>query len=332
MILILGYFGYRTNKLDGQTVKTRDVYRLAKEQYGSGVDFFDTEEFKYNKLSVFKMLARVARCEKLLYLPAHGNLKYIFPVLFCLSLVFRFNIHYVVIGGWLREYIENLPLHRWALARISGIYVETQRLKEELEGYYRLGNVKILPNFRFFDHEPQRTMSDKLHLVFMARINRMKGLDWIFYLADYIVENRLEERISLTFYGQVNKDDEEYFYDNVNKYGFVEYKGTLQPDAIYETLSLYDVLLLPTHFYTEGLPGSIVDAYISGIPVIVTSWKYASEFVEDGVTGFIIPFEKGEETLIEKVMLLEDDRTLLANMQDNALRYRSRFAPPLLPF
>lgn len=332
MILVLGYFGYRTNKLDGQTVKTRDVYRLTKEQYGSRVDFFDTEEFKYDKLSVFKMLARVVRCKKLLYLPAYGNLKYIFPVLFCLSSVFRFNIHYVVIGGWLREYIETLPLHRWALARISGIYVETQRLKGELEEFYRLGNVKILPNFRFFNHEPRRTASDKLRLVFMARINKMKGLDWIFFLADYIVKSGLEERISLTFYGQVNKDDEEYFYENVNGYGFIEYKGALQPDAIYETLSLYDVLLLPTHFYTEGLPGSIVDAYISGLPVIVTSWKYANEFVEDSVTGFVIPFEDGEEILIEKVMLLEGDRTLLANMQANALRYRSRFAPPLLPF
>ena len=332
MILVLGYLGYRTNKLDGQTVKTRDVYRLTKEQYGDGADFFDTEEFKYNKLSVFKMLAKVVRCKKLLYLPAHGNLKYLFPVLFCLTSVFRVKIHYVVIGGWLREYIETLPLHRWMLARISGIYVETQRLKNELEGFYRLGNVKILPNFRFFNHEPQRTVSDKLRLVFMARINRMKGLDWIFYLADYIVKNRLEEKFSLTFYGQVNKDDEEYFYGNVNKYGFVEYKGALQPDAIYETLSSYDVLLLPTHFYTEGLPGSIVDAYISGLPVIVTSWKYASEFVEDNATGFVIPFEKGEDALVEKIMQLESDRALLANMQANALRYRSRFAPPLLPF
>ena len=44
MMLVLGYFGNRTNKLDGQTVKTRDVYRLAKEQYGDCVEYFDTED------------------------------------------------------------------------------------------------------------------------------------------------------------------------------------------------------------------------------------------------------------------------------------------------
>lgn len=331
MILVLGYLGYRTNKLDGQTVKTRDVYRLAKEQYGEGTDFFDTEELKYNKFSLFIMLAKVVRCKKLLYLPAHGNLKYIFPVLFCLASVCRVKIHYMVIGGWLREYIATLPLHRWMLARISCIYVETQRLKSELKEFYGWENVKILPNFRFFNHEPQRMISDKLRVVFMARINRMKGLDWIFYLADYIVKNEKEDKYSFTFYGQVNKDDEDYFYGNLSKYGFMEYKGALQPDVIYETLSSYDVLLLPTHFYTEGLPGSIVDAYISGIPVIVSSWKYANEFVEDGVTGFIIPFEKGEDALVDKVMLLESNRPLLAKMQANALGYRNRFAPPMLP-
>ena len=44
-ILVLGYFGYLTNQLDGQTVKTRDVYRLVKEQSKDySVDYFDTQD------------------------------------------------------------------------------------------------------------------------------------------------------------------------------------------------------------------------------------------------------------------------------------------------
>ena len=89
-------------------------------------------------------------------------------------------------------------------------------------------------------------------------------------------------------------------------------------------------MLLPTHFFTEGLPGSIVDAYISGIPVIVTEWKHAREFVDDGLTGYIIPFGSGQNQLIEKVLLLEQDRELLQKMQSNALVKRMTFAPPSL--
>ena len=138
----------------------------------------------------------------------------------------------------------------------------------------------------------------------------------------------MHDRFSITFFGQINDDDCEYFKQEVQNYSFVEYKGPLQPSEIHDTLSKYDVMLLPTHFYTEGLPGSVVDAYISGIPVLVTDWKHAHEFVEDGVSGYIVPFENGQQQMIEKVMLLKKDKELLRQLQSNVLVKRMEFAPP----
>lgn len=138
-VLVLGYFGYLTNQLDGQTVKTRDVYRLAKEQLNDcTVDYFDTQELKKNKLLVLKMFWKVMCCRTLFYLPAHNNLKVFFPVIFILSQLFRFRIHYFVVGGWLREYLTHRAIHRFMLGRIKGIHAETKRLKKELEDYYHL--------------------------------------------------------------------------------------------------------------------------------------------------------------------------------------------------
>ena len=48
-ILVLGYFGLQTNQLDGQTVKTRDLYRLVSQEFDN-VEYYDTEDFKINKL------------------------------------------------------------------------------------------------------------------------------------------------------------------------------------------------------------------------------------------------------------------------------------------
>lgn len=327
--LVLGYFGYRTNQLDGQTVKTRDLYRLVQQQK-KNITYYDTQEFKYNKLSILNMFCQVIKCDKLIYLPAHNNLKYIFPLIFILSKLFRFEIHYYVVGGWLREFIGNLPLHTKMLSKIAGIHVETSTLKNELIEYYNFSNVDLFPNFRFFEFTPNRIADDKLRLVFVARINRMKGLDWIFDFADYVVEHELEHKFRITFYGPLNEDDRQYFYDMLQRFPFVEYRGILQPNEIYETLNNYDALLLPTHYYTEGLPGSIVDAYISGIPVIVTKWKHAHEFVEDGITGFVIPFENGAQQLIECLLSLESDREKLKQLQQNALEKRAEFAPPVL--
>ena len=328
--MLLGYLGHNSNQLDGQTIKTRNVYRLVKEQVEGYVDYYDTEDFKFNKLSIFKMFWKVIRCHTLFYLPAHHNLKYIFPVIYILSVIFGVRIHYFVVGGWLREFIMSLPVHRYMLGHIAGIHVETQRLKNELETYFHYDNVDIFPNFRFFDFNPQRIDSEKLRIVFMARVNRMKGLDWIFQLAKTIVENHLQKRFSITFYGPVFTEDKAYFEENISKFDFIEYKGAIEPSEVYNTLNNYDVMLLPTHYYTEGLPGSVVDAYISGIPVIVTAWKNSQEFVDDGVSGFIVPFENGQNELIDKVLLLEKDRTLLHQLQVNALQKRKEFAPPSL--
>ena len=330
-ILVLGYFGYQTNQLDGQTVKTRDVCRLVKEQVGeNAVGYFDTQDLKRNKFCIFKMFGQIVRCKTLFYLPAQNNLKVLFPVIYILSKIFGYKIHYFVVGGWLREFLTHLPMHRFMLRRISGIHVETQRLKKELEDYYHFRNVDIFPNFRFFEFNPPHSDSDRLRIVFMARVMKQKGIDWIFSLADYIVKNRLQEKFSITFFGPETDEDRLYFKENVEKYDFVDYGGVLQPTEIYETLSKYDVMLLPTHFYTEGLPGSVVDAYISGIPVIVTEWKHSHEFVDEGQCGYIVPFENGLQLMIDRVFQIQKDRKLLCQLKANALVKRVEFAPPCL--
>ncbi|CCZ81908.1 glycosyltransferase [Odoribacter laneus CAG:561] len=317
-ILVLGYFGYRTNQLDGQTVKTRNVYQLLVGN-NEKVDFYDTQEFHYKKFSIFKMFAKVCCCSILIYLPAHNNLRYVFPWLFILSKLFRVKICYFVVGGWLREFLSNKPLHRWMLKRIDGIFSETCQMKSELEQQYGMFNMGVFPNFRFFDFSPKQQHDEgKLHLVFMARVNKMKGLDMIFCLGDYLRAVDLDSKIDISFYGPVNDSDKEYFWKNLNKYSFMRYYGELQPELMYQTLQNYDAMLLPTHYFTEGLPGSIVDAYISGIPVIVTRWKHATEFVDDGETGFIVPFENGQEELNQKVKILFDFPEILNAMKIKA--------------
>lgn len=109
-ILVLGYFGYVTDQLDGQTVKTRNIYRLATEQCGKEqAEYFDTQEFKRNRLSLFKMFRMVTRTDILLYLPAHNNLRVLFPIIYCLSIVHQVTFHYFVVGGWLKELYQAHP-------------------------------------------------------------------------------------------------------------------------------------------------------------------------------------------------------------------------------
>ena len=95
----------------------------------------------------------------------------------------------------------------------------------------------------------------------------------------------------------------------------VEYKGQLSTERIVDTLCNYDVMLFPTNYYTEGFPGTVLDAYISGIPVIATEWMHAREFIEDDKSGYIVPFENSQTAFNNRVITLYKDRTLLNKMK-----------------
>lgn len=320
-ICILGCLAFNYPYYDGQTIKTRNLLALLQE-HNLDVDYFDTQDFKVNKFSVLRMCWKVMTCKTLYYLPAQNNFTYLFPIIYWLSNLFHTGIHYFVVGGWLVELLADKPHHRRKLSKIAGIHCETQFMKNALEKEYGFNNVDVFPNFRINDFHPKAHHEEKkLRLVFMARIMKMKGLDLIFVLGDKIVEKGLQDQITIDFYGpqQNNEDgDIEYFNSNLVKYTFMKYHGPLSSTDIYTTLEQYDVMLLPTRFYTEGLPGSIVDAYISGIPVVVTKWKHSTEFVDDGKSGIIIPFDDDGTALYGAVMQFFKDTELLNQMKEYA--------------
>lgn len=319
-ICIIGALGFINPHYDGQTIKTRNLLTLLRGK-GEEIDYFETQRFKVNKLSVFTMFWKVITSKAIYYLPAQNNLTYIFPFIYCLSRIFKTKIHYFVVGGWLVELLEDKPWHRNKLSKIAGIHCETQFMKNALEKEYGFKNIDVFPNFRINSFNPTPNHEEgKLHLVFMARVIKMKGLDLIFELGNKIIDKGLQNNFTIDFYGpQQNDDDDiEYFNSNLKRYAFMKYYGPLEPSDIYSTLEHYDAMLLPTHFYTEGLPGSVLDAYISGIPVIVTKWKHATEFVDDGSTGIIIPFEDDGTALFDAVLSLYNNKDMLDCMKQKA--------------
>lgn len=324
-LLVFGYFGYVTNQLDGQTVKTRAIYNLVKTKTSSKVVFADSQEFRHNFKSKIGFLKDIIRCDKLLWLPAQNNLKYLFPAIWVMSKIFRFDIIYIVVGGWLSVFLENLPFHRNKLKGIKAILLENRLSVKELQSKYDFNNLDVIPNFRAVAPKPKiESTGEGLKLVFMARVNKMKGLDVIAEVA-----SRLQEQnVSIDIYGPIFADDEQYFKTElINRYPSIKYYGTLQPDEIYDTLVKHDAMLFPTHYYTEGFPGSIMDAYRSGLPVIATSWKHAHEFIENGITGYIVDFESPVDEIVNRINRLDRDRELLCQMKEAAYQESLKYTP-----
>ncbi len=321
-VLVLGYFGYVDNELDGQILKTRNIYELLLLKIGNraDIDRFDTQRFKYSKLSFFKMLFKIIRCQVLVYIPAHNNLKYLFPIIYAFCWLKRSEIFYFVVGGWLVQYLKSKKLHVALLSNIRAILTESTDLSNSLTTEFRLKNVVTFPNFRIHSFIPTFVQNiDQFRIVYMARISRMKGIDYVFSLAAYF-ENCSDhkKRVIIDFYGPVEEEDEVYFYDQVNKHQNVTYRGVLQPENIHETLNDYDLMVFPTRYFTEGFPGTVLDAFISGLPIVATHWKHATNFIIPDKTGFIVPFENSVQEFIGAVITLYQDHDLLMKMKHNA--------------
>lgn len=320
---MFGYFGMFTNQLDGQTVKTRSVHQLFEEKLVDIVPYYDTEELKTNKWSLVQAVLRMVKSKHLMYLPAQNNLQYFFLPLFILSILFRFRIHYFVVGGWLSKFLEDKPGLKRRLKNIANIFVETQLLANELN-HLGFKNVTCFPNFRFaspIPFNPTKDDSGVLKLVFFSRINKMKGYDTVFEL----ISSGLLSNCTIDFYGPIHAPDREDFDLKITQHEQTKYLGQIEPENITQVLSKYDLLLFPTRYYTEGLPGSIVDSYFAGLPVIATKWKHADEFVIHGKTGYLVPFENGEEQMADYIKEMDLNRDILYELKKNALNEAQRF-------
>lgn len=331
-ILVFGNFVYDTdfNKLlGGQSIKTRNIFELLKinENENNQIIYFDTHVLRKNKLSIFTFIKSLLSSNVLVYLPGQKNLKYLFPILYYICSFKKIRILYIVVGGWLNEFLEKNKFHNLLLKKISGIFTESSNLKCELHKKQGLENVFVLPNFRIHSFIPQiKKVRTNFKIVFFARISIEKGIDVVFRLAENIQNktNTLSD-IEISFYGSIDPLDNSYFNEKIKIHKNVSYGGIINPKNAYETISQYDILILPTRYPGEGFPGTIIDSYISGIPVVVSNWKYLPEFVEHGKTGFIFNLDN-EQSLYDYVYEIYNNRDLLYKMKIAALNKSKEYS------
>jgi len=320
-ILVLGYLGLETNQLDGQTIKTRNIYSLLKSKEHTNfkeVKYFDTQNFQNDKWNVIRMFKNIYKTDILFYLPAQNNLKFIFPFVFIFCALIKTPIHYIVVGGWLAKFLERKKMHQWMLEKVTAIYPQTNRLSEDLRKKYGFDNVCQLNNFRMLNaHSPAKISNGNvIKLVFMARIHPLKGVETVFKLAEALENSSLKD-VEIDMFGPIFSEYENDFRILLSNQINIKYKGPLQPENINTTLQHYDLMLFPTQYYTEGFPGSILDAYNAHIPVIVTAWRYAHEFIEDSKSGIIVEFGNTEEFVARTIQLINTP-SLLQTLKEGA--------------
>lgn len=316
------YMGAFPPGYGGVTIKNQNLYTaLEKEIPIKKVDFnrVKRKDIKEAGRLVFHLLN--PRNRFVVGVSGKITRKRFTQVLYYLNRKAMRNSIIMIMGGTASHDMSVDPEYRKCAMGYKKIYVETQSMKAEMDAA-GFENVDIYPNGRF---RPQKavelkTADKKLRCVFFSQVQPEKGADLVLEAA------RMLPNVDFSFYGNIVDDYKDIFVNRVNAQQNVSYYGVFKGsiDAVYGELSKYDVLLFPTKWDIEGVPGILVEGKIAGLAEIVSNKSYNAELVQDGVEGVVIAENTGN-CLAAAIQQLAEDRDFLNSMKKGSRESSERY-------
>ena len=98
------------------------------------------------------------------------------------------------------------------------------------------------------------------------------------------------EGIHIDIYGHIVDDFKEKFEKFIDENNNVTYQGVFDAtkNNVYEKLHEYDILLFPSRWKGEGVPGILIESKMAGIVPIVSDHLYNSEIVLNNIEGIVL--------------------------------------------
>ncbi len=183
--------------------------------------------------------------------------------------------------GLIQTYRTYGALARWladrTYLRCALVYLETHEL---CRFFNDRANVRWFPNTRDIK-APDRVRRDKINkLIFLARLEMDKGLGEALEACRHLPEN-----CHLTVFGPRTSDADFSLFDDHPR---ATYGGVLDPAEVPRAFSEHDLLVFPSYFKNEGYPGSILEAFQCGLPVVAARWGGVPELVEHEENGLLV--------------------------------------------
>ncbi len=331
-VTVIGLFCTGKEVSDGQSIKTRIVTQELEKVFGTeNVRRIDTHGWKKAPLKLFtRCILSVRDSQNVIFMTDDGGIK-VFPWLLRLPNIFyKRNLHYIVIGGWLGQFLKEHRFLANCLKKIDHIFAETSVMQEDLQAM-GFSNVHLLPNFKNLTplKEEQLVVDHKEPYRFctFSRVMREKGIQDAAEAIKSLNEKYGRTVCTLDIYGAVDPGQTQWFDEiSANFPQAVRYRGVAPFDQSVNVLKDYFALLFPTSYTKEGIPGTIIDAYAAGVPVIASKWIGFRDMIEDGRTGLGYPWLENERLgeVIESAVT--EPRNILG-MKENCLKKAESYIP-----
>ena len=328
-IALIGRVANEEELYDGQTVKTRNFYSLLKKiDNVDNVVLVDTYEYKKHIFKVlFETVYVLFKCDKIVLSISINGRKFFFPFIYYLNKIFRKKIYHSLIGGRLVKNIETYPRWKKYVSSFEKNWVESEELVKELK---ELGiiNAQYLPNFKHIypvkKEKIKRHNGDIYSFCTFSRVQEKKGITDAIEAIEKLNEHFEKQLVTLDIYGPIDNSFKDQFYNRIKDKEYISYKGSVDSAYSVQTIKDYYALLFPTRYYNEGIPGTIIDAFAAGVPVIARKWHFCSEMIENGKNGIVYDFEK-PEMLFESMRFAIENQDIIYQMKFECLNASKKY-------
>lgn len=329
---VIGRTAYGTDLCDGQTIKTRVLIDELKRKYPSA-DFYivDTYQYQKNVLTILKNLMTCMKKSRVVFiLLSRNGMRVLFPIVNFINRFYRRPVLHDCIGAALEEHVKKYKGLKKQLNRFEVNWVESKQLKKRLE---KLGveNVEYLPNFKRLEAVQESELPQHFEAPYQfctfSRVNEAKGIGRAAEAVIKINKEAGKRLVCLDIYGPIEGN-----YELVmNRYieasdGAIEYKGVAEYAQSVAILKDYYALLFPTMFEGEGFPGTLLDAFHAGIPVIATDWHLNGEIISHAKTGYLYDHTDGAG-LERWIMHAIENSGEIQAMKRQCLEEAKRYSP-----
>lgn len=203
-------------------------------------------------------------------------------------------------GGYDQFYKSASPFIKYLMKKIMNrahvVIVQTQQVENSLSKI--LLNLNVVSNYRaLIEYDENRRIfnTDKISIIYTGIVRKLKGCREL--LEAYLIlierlnfEGYSEIDVRLDLYGKHLSSDREYFdYSKYITNRNICFHGDTPNGILKNKYMEADIFAYPTYWPTEGHSGSVIEAMMHGMPLVVSDWRGMNEIVVDGESGLFCP-------------------------------------------
>ena len=287
------------------------------------------EDKKTNKANYRSIICADEKKDIIVLLSING-MRIIFPLLSLSARIHNRRVFHDVIGGSLDKYVIRYPKFKKYLKSFTVNWVETEMLKLALRER-GIDNCEVIPNFKRLPILTEDELPTAFHEPFQfctfSRVIQEKGIEEAIRTVEEINEEKGRVTCTLDIYGSIDESYRPQFLKIIDETSSaISYCGVVHYDKSVDMIKQYYALLFPTYWDSEGMPGTIVDSFSAGLPVIASDWNSNKEIIQDMYNGIIYP-NSMVKTLKEAVVFSMQNSKTINEMKRACIKTAELYKP-----